>query len=195
MSYIGSIYVVLFASSGRNAFRMKFILALQVFPVKWKDYTRLRWQFFCHVLRLEKTTPAQQAMDFYCSSTCAKAGRAQTTLPVVLFNEFHECKQLKKKTSYKQKPDVALRELRKRASDREGWRMLVEVMVLLEKGCSLEAKKLLGFWGNINKVRVMRVQAYSSVFQTQLLRGCSRTDIQMMMMSTHIVQFSIHIVQ
>ena len=107
--------------------------------------TRLRWQLFGHVLRLEKTTPAQQAMDHYCSSTCAKAGRAQTTLPVVLFNEFHECKQLKKKTSYKQKPDVALRELRKRASDREGWRMLVEVMVLLEKGCSLEAKKLLGF--------------------------------------------------
>ena len=81
------------------------------------------------------------AMDFYCQVTVAGEGegegkvvrgRATTTLPVVLFNEFHSFKQAEKAkkkgvsvewkvSSYRQKPHVALKELDKIARNREGW--------------------------------------------------------------------------
>jgi len=45
---------------------------------------------------------------------------------VLLFNEYqwHEYKQQGKPSSYRQKPAVALRELRRLASDRGGWALL-----------------------------------------------------------------------
>ena len=56
---------------------------------------RLRWNLFGHVLRLQRNTPAQVAMDFYCDVSAAskQPGRAQTTLPVLLMNEYHTFKQ------------------------------------------------------------------------------------------------------
>ena len=69
-------------------------------------------------------------------------GRATTTLPVVLFNEFHSFKQAEKAkkrgdtvsvegkvSSYRQKPHVALKELRKLAQDRESWRALASEII------------------------------------------------------------------
>lgn len=87
---------------------------------------RFRWNLFGHVLRLPSTTPAQKAMDFYCDDATnnKQRGRATITLPVLLFNEYHKFKQHKKPSSYRQKPAVALRELRKLASDRKGWVLL-----------------------------------------------------------------------
>ena len=88
---------------------------------------RLRWNLFGHVLRLQRNTPAQVAMDFYCDVSAAskQPGRAETTLPVLLMNEYHTFKQHRKSSSYRQKPHVAIRELRKLASDRQGWTKLV----------------------------------------------------------------------
>jgi hypothetical protein len=86
---------------------------------------RLRWNLFGHVLRLPLDTPAQIAMEHYCNTSKApgnkQRGRAQTTLPVVLFYEYHKYKQDKRPSKYRQEPDVALRQLRKLASDRKGW--------------------------------------------------------------------------
>ena len=101
---------------------------------------KARWSLFGHVLRLHAETPAQMAMDFYCQVAGegegegkVVRGRATTTLPVVLFNEFHSFKQAEKAkkrgvsvegnvSSYRQKPHVTLKELRKLAQDRESWR-------------------------------------------------------------------------
>ena len=72
-------------------------------------------------------TPAQKAMEYYCSAEeCKQKGRAHTTLPVLLFKEFHAYKQSQKKSSYRQKNDVALRDLRKLANDRKGWKKVVK---------------------------------------------------------------------
>ena len=96
---------------------------------------RLRWNVFGHILRLHPTTPAQLAMDFYCNTALSnkQKGLATTTLPVLLFNEYHEYKQSKKRSSYRQKPDVALRELRKLASDRQSWVMLAKSVCEVNK--------------------------------------------------------------
>ena len=89
---------------------------------------RLRWNLFGHILRLQPKTPAQVAIDFYCdtSDVSKRRGRAQTTLPVLLFNEYHAFKQNKKQSSYRQKPHLTIRELRKIANDRLGWKVLVK---------------------------------------------------------------------
>ena len=77
-------------------------------------------------------TPAQLAMDYYCEEGeegKKVKGRAITTLPVVLFNEYHSFKQAEKiksgkKSNYRQKSYVALKELRKIASNKDNWRKL-----------------------------------------------------------------------
>ena len=85
-----------------------------------------RWRLFGHVLRLPEDAPAQLAMDFYCAQTeNIQKGRPQTTLPVLIFNEFQTLKQSEKQSTYRQKPNVALRELRKLATDRNKWKKLV----------------------------------------------------------------------
>ena len=82
-------------------------------------------------------------------------GRAITTLPVVLFNEYHAFRQTEKalitstngtggeggvgqktrvagkESKYRQKPHVALKELRKLAQKRDEWRVLVRKIVKL----------------------------------------------------------------
>lgn len=95
--------------------------------------SRLRWQLFGHILRLDPNTPAQIAMDYYCTKSikCLKSGRAKTTLPILLFNEFHNYKQSFKKSSYRQQHKTALKELRKVASDRIKWRKVVDSIVSL----------------------------------------------------------------
>ena len=121
---------------------------------------RARWSLFGHVLRLHAETPAQLAMDFYCQGLeegegKVVRGRAITTLPVVLFNEYHAFKQAEKalitstngtggeggvgqktrvagkESKYRQKPHVALKELRKLAQKRDEWRVLVRKIVKL----------------------------------------------------------------
>ena len=70
-------------------------------------------------------TPAQIAMDYDCNTVEDKKsrGRASVPLPVLLFNGYHHFKQHKKKvpSTNKQKGKTALRELRKLASDWNGW--------------------------------------------------------------------------
>jgi len=89
---------------------------------------RLRWNLFGHVLRLKSDTPAQIAMDNYCNSNNEQKfrGRTQTTLPVILFHEYNVYKQSLKsqKSTYVQKPKVALKELRNIACDRNKWSSL-----------------------------------------------------------------------
>ena len=78
---------------------------------------------FGHVLRLNVNTPAQIAMDNYCNNNNEQTfrGRTQTTSPVSLFHEYHVYKQTLKsqKSTYVQKPKVALKELRNIACDRK----------------------------------------------------------------------------
>ena len=90
----------------------------------------MRWQLFGHTLRLHPNTRAQIAMHYYCSKsiTCLKSGRAKTTLPIILFNEFHNYQQSIKKTSYRRQQKTALKELRKVASDRIKWRKVVDLV-------------------------------------------------------------------
>ena len=72
--------------------------------------SRLRWQLFRHILRLDLNTPAQIAMDYDCTKSikCLKSGIAKTTLPILLFNEFPNYKQSFKKSSYRQQHKTAL---------------------------------------------------------------------------------------
>ena len=102
--------------------------------------TRLRWQLFGHVLRLDPYTPAQIAMDFYCTkSSCKiKQGRAKTTLPVVLLNEFHEYKQSLKKSTYRQEHKTALKELRKLANDRTKRRGIIDKIMSITSSNSVD---------------------------------------------------------
>ena len=78
------------------------------------------------MLRLPEDAPAQLAMDFYCAQTeNIQKGHPQSTLPVLLLNEFQTLKQSEKKSTYREKPNVALRELRRLASERTKWKKLV----------------------------------------------------------------------
>ena len=54
-------------------------------------------------------------MDYYCkkSITCLKSGIAETTLPILLFDEFHNYKQSIKKSSYRQQQKTALKKFAK----------------------------------------------------------------------------------
>jgi hypothetical protein len=94
-----------------------------------------RWNLFGHVLRLPLDTPAQLAMDYYCQQSRAsdvkkQRGRAQVTLPVLLFNEFNVYKQEERakrgcKSNYRQEITNALGSLRKLAQDRLEWAQVV----------------------------------------------------------------------
>ena len=78
------------------------------------------------MFHLPEDAPAQLAMDFYCAQTeNTQKGRPQAIIPVLLFNEFQTLKQSEKQSTYRQKPNVALRELRKLASERAKWKKLV----------------------------------------------------------------------
>ena len=67
-------------------------------------------------------------MDNYFNSNSEQKlrGRTQTTLPVILFHEYHVYKQSLKsqKSTYVQKPKVALKELILLNCDRKKWSSL-----------------------------------------------------------------------
>ena len=91
------------------------------------------------------TTPAQIAIDFYCDvrDSNKQRGRAHTTLPVLLFNEYHSFKQHRKPSKYRQKADVAVRELRKLASNKKGWATLVKdvcAAISIEQAVTVKAE-------------------------------------------------------
>ena len=97
-----------------------------------KQIMRSRWSLFGHTLRLSKETPAQLAMDYYCKLQKGEVkpgqGRPDTTLPVLLFSEYKKYKENRKEKGWSvpKTQQETLAELRKLASDRTGWRVLVK---------------------------------------------------------------------
>jgi len=98
-------------------------------PLK-KKIARARWSLFGHILRLSRETPAQLAMDYYGRLEKGEKeprGRPETTLPVLLLNEYRKYKEAKRERGWsvvKSKADT-LAELRKLAENRLTWRKLV----------------------------------------------------------------------
>ena len=98
----------------------------------------MTWSLFGHVLRLDRNTLAQLAMDYYSQvEDKGGAGRPVTTLPVLLFNEYKKHMIEKKNADPKMKKEVKtyqrscnqmLEELRQLAGDRVEWRTLVETI-------------------------------------------------------------------
>ena len=93
-----------------------------------------RWSLFGHVLRLSRDTSAQIAMDYYGSLKeweTEPRGRPDTTLPVLLFNEYKKFKEVKKERGWSVKKSKAqiLTELREKAADRKKWREIVTNIV------------------------------------------------------------------
>ena len=94
-----------------------------------------RWSLFGHVLRLGRDTPAQLAMDYYGTLLDGEAeprGRPDSTLPVLLFNEYKKYWEAKRERgwSVKKSKTQILAELRELATkDRLGtnqkWREVV----------------------------------------------------------------------
>ena len=91
--------------------------------------TRRRWKLFGHVLRLNKKTPAQIAMDNYTQLKEGEKeplGRPETTLPVILFSEYKKNKQEENEGRlYERSKQKMLEELRNMAWDRKDWGDLV----------------------------------------------------------------------
>ncbi|XP_029653892.1 uncharacterized protein LOC115227110 [Octopus sinensis] len=82
-----------------------------------------RWRLFGHVLRMDPSSPAYQAMEEYFLSDSPKfRGRPRTTLPVALEHDLkHVGKTLKKCED--------LDELRWLAQNRRGWQTMVKKIV------------------------------------------------------------------
>lgn len=96
-----------------------------------------RWSLFGHILRLDRKTPAQLAMDYYVkhqNQSKGREGRPTTTLPVLLLSEYRKYKEDKKMKGWTvglTKNDKMLEELRLLASDRGKWRSIVSEVVQL----------------------------------------------------------------
>ena len=96
-----------------------------------------RWSLFGHTLRMARDTPAQVAMDFYCQSCKSDVksdGRAITTLPVQLFNEYKDYLKKFKEGGHTSKPHMMLARLRKLADGkadpgRQKWRQLAASII------------------------------------------------------------------
>ena len=96
-----------------------------------------RWSLFGHTLRLARNTPAQVAMDFYCKpskSDTKSDGRATTTLPVQLFNEYRDYLKDSNKGGHTSKPHMMLAKLRALADGeadpaRRKWRQLAASVI------------------------------------------------------------------
>lgn len=62
----------------------------------YRQVVEARWNLFGHILRLDEATPAQLAMDYYCQSKVGDVslkgsrGRPDTSLPVLLFNDYRK---------------------------------------------------------------------------------------------------------
>ena len=88
-----------------------------------------RWSLFGHVLRLSRDTSAQIAMDYYGSLKeweTEPRGRPDTTLPVLLFNEYKKFKEVKKERGWSVKKSKAQIE---KAADRKKWHEIVTNIV------------------------------------------------------------------
>jgi hypothetical protein len=91
-----------------------------------------KWSLFGHTLRMTRDTPAQVAMDFYCQSSesdVKSMGRASTTLPAQLFNEYRDYLKKFKLGGHTSKMHMILAKLRKMADgkadpSRQKWREL-----------------------------------------------------------------------
>ena len=87
---------------------------------------------FGHVLRLDKETPAQLAMDYYVrlgEGEKEPLGRPDTTLPVVLFSEYKRYKQEERGGKlYQRTKDKMLEELRELAKNKAEWGVFVSNM-------------------------------------------------------------------
>ena len=91
-----------------------------------------KWSLFGHTLRMTRDTPAQVAMDFYCQSSesdVKSMGRASTTLPAQLFNEYRDYLKKFKLGWNTSKMHMILAKLRKMADgkadpSRQKWREL-----------------------------------------------------------------------
>ena len=96
-----------------------------------------RWSLFGHTLRMARDTPAQVAMDFYCKSSKSDVisdGRASTTLPVQLFNEYKDYLKKFKLGGHTSKPHMMLAKLRELADGkadprRQKWRQLAASII------------------------------------------------------------------
>ena len=96
-----------------------------------------RWSLFGHTLRMARDTPAQVAMDFYCQSSTSDVksdGRASTTLPVQLFNEYKDYLKKSKMRGHTSKPRMMLARLRQLADSkadpgRRKWRELAASII------------------------------------------------------------------
>ena len=93
------------------------------------DIIYARWSLFGHVLRLDKETPAQLAMDYYVrlgEGEKEPLGRPDTTLPVLLFSEYKRYKQEERGGEvYQRTKDKMLGELRELAKNKPEWGMFV----------------------------------------------------------------------
>jgi hypothetical protein len=96
-----------------------------------------KWSLFGHTLRMARDTPAQVAMDFYCQSSKSdikSEGRASTTLPVQLFNEYRDYLKKFELGGHTSKPHMMLAKLRKLADGkadpgRQKWRQLAASII------------------------------------------------------------------
>ena len=89
------------------------------------DIAYARWSLFGHVLRLDRETPAQKAMDYYVElgeGEKEPLGKQETTLPVLLFSEYRGFKAHERGgKAYQKSKERMLTELRVLASDKPGW--------------------------------------------------------------------------
>ena len=93
-----------------------------------------KWSLFGHTLRMARNTPAQLAMDYYCQPSEGDIkcmGRASTTLPVQLFNEYKDYLKKFKLGGHTSKPHMMLSKLRSLAADpvRHKWRELIASII------------------------------------------------------------------
>ena len=97
-----------------------------------------RWSLFGHTLRMARNTPAQLAMDDYCQTSqgniTKSMGRATTTLPVLLFNEYRDYLERFRLGGHTSKPHMMLAKLRKLAADpvRRKWQELVASIIKVD---------------------------------------------------------------
>jgi len=89
------------------------------------DIAYARWSLFGHVLRLDRETPAQKAMDYYVElgeGEKEPLGKQETMLPVLLFSEYRGFKAHERGgKAYQKSKERMLTELRVLVSDKPGW--------------------------------------------------------------------------
>ena len=99
------------------------------------EMAKMRWRAFGHMLRLQLSTPCQQAMSYYFEKPCdAKkfSGRKRMTLPVKINEDITNCTKNSKVLPGNIKSFESINDLavpREVASNRETWKKLTEVII------------------------------------------------------------------